>query len=136
MQLTENFKLEEFINSKFYNREIQERVWKTFERFKATLLPNAQKLAEHIQPIRDYTCSPINIHIGYRPFFWEVMQGRSGNSFHTMMMAVDISSDIYTPRELKEATEFLIEQGSVPEGGIGLYGWGIHIDNRGVKARW
>ena len=136
MQLTDNFKLEEFVESRFYDSEIQKKVWETFERFKMTLLPNARKLAEHIQPIRDYTCATINVHIAFRPFFWEIMQGRSGNSFHTMMMAADISSSILTPLELKEVAEFLIEEEVITQGGIGLYNWGIHIDNRGVKARW
>ena len=58
--------------------------------------------------------------------------GASPNSRHRLGMAYDFHMDGVSPRELADFAETLMPD----RGGIGLYRWGIHLDNRPVKARW
>ena len=136
MQLTKNFTLDEFIESRFYDADSQKKVWEEFRKTESVLLPNIQKLANQMQTIRDYICSPIIIKIAYRPLFWELKQGRSGNSKHVLGIACDIVSLKHTPKEIKDSIEFLISEGSILQGGLGLYPSFVHYDYRGNRARW
>ena len=61
MNLTKNFTLDEFIESRFYTEEVQEDVWTSYDNDCATLEPNLQRLAENLQILRDHVgkaCSP------------------------------------------------------------------------------
>jgi len=135
-RLTENFKLSEFLYSRFYDDVSQQRVLEEFERNKEWLLPNIIELAENLQILSDYICFPILINIGYRPIFWEIMQGRTGNSSHVLGKAADFYIEEVSTNDIGEAIEFLIEQGSMTEGGLGVYSNFVHYDNRKVKKRW
>lgn len=58
--------------------------------------------------------------------------GASPNSKHKLGMAVDFHIDGVSPEALRDYGEILMPDW----GGIGIYPWGIHIDDRPVKGRW
>tara|TARA_R110000850_G_scaffold6460_2_gene25200 strand:+ start:420 stop:827 length:408 start_codon:yes stop_codon:yes gene_type:complete len=135
MKLTKNFSLDEFIKSRFYG-ESQECINEIFEDNKEQLLPNIQELANNLQVIRDYCGVPISINIAFRPVWWELKQGRSGNSQHCLGKAADIVIQGYTPKDTYLLIEQLIGKGVVKDGGLGKYETFTHIDIRGKHARW
>ena len=57
--------------------------------------------------------------------------GGASNSRHLYGDAADIRCNDKTPRELYDIADEMF-----PDGGVGLYGWGIHVDDRGYRARW
>ncbi len=137
MKLTENFELKEFIVSRFYNEEQQERVLSDFESNKTELLPNIQKLANQLQVLRDYFDSPIIINIAYRPKWYELEKGRSGNSKHVLGLAADFNVKGKSTQEVREAIETLISKGDMLQGGLGKYSTFVHYDCfNGGKRRW
>lgn len=134
-KLTENFKLKEFVTSKFYDQKTQVKVIKQF-REDIELHFNIQKLATNLQILRDELKEPIIINISYRPVFWEHKQGRSGNSKHTLGIAADIRTKSKEPKEIHKVIKKLIKDSKMSEGGLGLYNSFVHYDIRGTKARW
>ena len=137
MKLTENFHLKEFIVSRFYNDEQQERVLSDFESNKTELLPNIQKLANQLQVLRVHFNSPIIINIAYRPKWYELEKGRSGNSKHTLGIAADFNVKGKSTKEVREAIEDLIKKGEMLQGGVGKYNTFVHYDCfNGGKRRW
>ena len=137
MQLTKNFNIDEFIYSRFYNQEQQNRV--VFDFYNdAELLNQAQKLAIQLQVLRNYLNTSISINISYRPRWYELEKGRSGNSQHCLGKAVDIKVKGFTPKQVYEAIEHLINEGLMLQGGLGLYNSFIHYDIgfNGKKRRW
>lgn len=137
MKLTKNFHLKEFIVSRFYNDEQQERVLSDFESNKTELLPKIQKLANQLQVLRYYFDSPITINIGYRPKWYELEKGRSGNSKHTLGIAADFNVKGKSTKEVREAIEELISKGDMLQGGVGKYNTFVHYDCfNGGKRRW
>ena len=136
MRLTKNFELNEFIRSRFFDEKTQKKVLESFEENKDVLLPNIQKLANQLQVLRDYFNSPIIINIAYRPKWYELEKGRSGNSKHTLGIAADFNVKNKTPKEVREAIEELILKGEILQGGLGKYDTFVHYDIRGNRARW
>jgi len=65
MRLTKNFELKEFIRSRFFDKETQEKVLASFEENKDALLPNIVKLANQLQVLRNYFGKPIIINIAF-----------------------------------------------------------------------
>ena len=57
--------------------------------------------------------------------------GGVSTSYHLKGMAADLHCDTATPAEMKKAAEAVMGK----TGGIGLYGWGIHVDV-GKYSRW
>ena len=57
--------------------------------------------------------------------------GGASDSRHLYGDAADIRCLNKTPRELYDIADELF-----PAGGVGLYSWGVHIDDRGYRARW
>ena len=57
--------------------------------------------------------------------------GGVANSQHLFGLAADLHSAA-SPAEMKAAAEEVLGH----TGGIGLYGWGIHVDTRQGYARW
>ena len=57
--------------------------------------------------------------------------GGASDSRHLYGDAADIRCDDKTPRELYDIADEMF-----PNGGVGLYSWGIHVDTRGTKTRW
>lgn len=134
--MTKNFKLKEFIESKFYNKSNQKLVWDSFYKNEKELVENIKQLAESLQVLREYLNKPILINIAYRPVWWELKKGRSGNSLHTKGLAADINVQGITTQDLKEVIEHLIKENKMKQGGLGYYPAFIHYDIRGKKARW
>ena len=137
MKLTKNFNVNEFIYSKFYNQEQQNRV--VFDFYNdPELLHQVQKLSIQLQVLRDYLNTPIHINISYRPFWYERLKKRSGTSQHVLAKASDITVKGYTPKQVHEAIELLIGRGDMLQGGLGLYNTFLHYDigMNGKKRRW
>jgi len=135
MKLTTNFKLSEFIKSDFFDKKSQELVIKEYNNNK-DIQNNIQKLADNLQILRNKINKPININIAYRPLFWELKQGRNGNSQHTLGKAADIVVKGISTKELYNIIENLINSREMLQGGLGLYNNFIHYDIRKNKARW
>lgn len=136
MKLTENFWLDEFIESDFYDEISQQKVWVSYNENAEYLLPNIQKLANQLQVLRNVLDTPIHINIGFRPLWWELQQGRNGNSQHVHGKAADFRVEGMKPNQIYSIMEFLIDNGHILQGGLGLYSSWIHYDTRKKKARW
>lgn len=136
MRLTKNFELKEFIKSRFFNEETQKKVIQDVFKNEDVILPNIVKLANQLQVLRDYFGKPIIINIAYRPKWYELEKGRSGNSKHVLGIAADFNVKGKTPKEVREAIEELILKGDMLQGGLGKYGTFVHYDIRENKARW
>lgn len=136
MKLTKNFSLDEFIESRFYDEESQEKVWESYNENLGELLPYISKLASNLQTLRDSIDRPIYINISYRPVWWEHKQGRSGNSQHCLGKAADIVVPGMTPDEVADKIEELISDGDMLQGGLGRYESFTHYDIRKTKGRW
>ena len=134
--MTKDFKLEEFIYSRFYEEAgVQDRVIESYESDEQ-VKANLQELAEQVQVIRDAIKTPIKINIAYRPKWWELKRGRSGTSQHCLGKAADIYAPKLTILELYKVIQGLIAQGKIRNGGLGLYNTFIHYDIRQTPARW
>lgn len=123
MYLTTNFKLSEF-------------ACKDGSSVPKELLPNVQRLATNLQVIRDYIHCPITINSGYRTPTYNKRVGGAKNSQHLKAKASDLTTSEYTPKELYDIIEDLINKGAISQGGLGLYKTFVHYDVRGTKARW
>lgn len=135
MQLTKNFHLDEFIKSRFYDAESQAKVIQIYNDT-PSVQHNIQKLANQLQILRDHLNRPIKINIAFRPVFWELKQGRSGNSKHTLGQASDIVVKNMPPAQVKVEIEKLIASGDILQGGLSAYDNFTHYDIRKTKARW
>lgn len=133
LYIARDFQLKEFVISNFYNDEQQQRV---IESLTDDVIMNIVKLSAQLQVLRDYIGKPIHINIAFRPVWWEHLQGRSGNSQHTLGKAGDIRVEEVTPQEVKEIIEELISKGNMLQGGLSAYNTFTHYDHRKTKARW
>ena len=101
-----------------------------------TLYGNVYLLMQNLQALRDYLGWPISINSAFRtPSHNESVGGKTKSS-HLTAKAADIVVLGKSPRQVKEAIEYLISTGKMQEGGIGLYNTFVHYDVRGYKARW
>lgn len=133
-QLTPNFALYEFLESRFFTESEQERLYREFASY--GVLNHIQTLADNLQVLRDWLGCPISINIALRPKWYELSRGRTGKSKHVLGMAADIVASRYSPEQVNEAIEQLIEDGKMLEGGLGSYSTFTHYDIRRTKARW
>ena len=86
-----------------------------------------------LQKFHDHFGVPIRRHSGIRcPGYNSTIPGASPHSKHRLGMAYDFHMDGVSPRELYDFGEELLGN----SGGLGLYSWGIHIDDRPLKGRW
>lgn len=86
-----------------------------------------------LQQFADHFGGEIRWHSGLRcPRYNASIPGASPNSKHQFGMAYDFHMDGISPSELAAYAETLMPD----RGGIGIYPWGIHLDDRKVKARW
>lgn len=137
MRITKNFELKEFIKSRFFDEETQKRVIQDVFKNEDVLLPNIQKLANQLQVLRDHFGLPIIINIAYRPKWYELEKGRSGNSKHVLGLAADFNVKGKSTKEVREAIETLISKGDMLQGGIGKYNTFVHYDCfDGGRRRW
>ena len=129
MQITKNFNLKEF-RSNLHNKA-------GFEVFQVPeyLLGNVKTLANQLQVIRDYIDLPIKINSAYRTPLFNKSVGGAKNSQHLYAKAADLKTEL-EPKKLYDIIEYLINDGQISEGGLGLYPTFVHYDIRGTKARW
>jgi uncharacterized protein YcbK (DUF882 family) len=125
MQLTENFWLSEFACND--RTEVPEH-----------LIPNVQFLAEQLQVIRDVIGEPIHINSAYRHEEYNSAIGGSIRSQHILAKAADLRvGEGFSSGILYDVIIELIKDGSIYDGGVGLYSSFVHYDVRtSGRARW
>lgn len=134
--MTKDFDIKEFLYSRFYaEANVQDRVIESYYQDVA-VQDNLQILAEQLQVLRDYVAKPVLINIAYRPFWWEKMRGRKGNSQHCLGKAADITVRGMNTKVFHQIILNLIKEGKIVNGGLGLYQTFIHYDIRPYPARW
>lgn len=133
-KLTKNFKLKEFVESRFYG-EHQNEVIESFSK-DTSLLENTKVLAEQLQALRNELCKPVKINIAYRPLWWEKKQGRSGSSQHVLGKAADIVVKGVDTTTLAGVIKRLIREGKMQDGGVGIYNSFVHYDIGPAGRRW
>lgn len=122
-QLTKNFHIDEFRS-------------KDGAQFPEDVKQNLLELAQNLQILRDYIGYPIYVTSGYRSIAHNKAVGGVKGSYHTKGMASDIYVKEYTPKALAEMIEYLIKEGKMKEGGLGVYDSFVHYDIQGLKRRW
>lgn len=94
-----------------------------------------EKMARTVDAIRAKLGKPIGIvesgGSGVRCPEHNAAVGGVATSYHLKGMAADLHCATATPAEMKKAAEAVMGK----TGGIGLYGWGIHVDV-GKYSRW
>lgn len=122
-QLTKNFHIDEFKS-------------KDGAQFPEDVKQNLSELAQNLQILRDYIGYPIYVTSGYRSIAHNKAVGGVKGSYHTKGMASDIYVKEYTSKALAEMIEYLIKEGKMKEGGLGVYDSFVHYDIQGIKRRW
>ena len=100
------------------------------------LMANAQLLADSLQVLRDCLDAPIHINSAYRHSKYNKSVGGTSKSQNLLGKAADIRVDSYSSVQVYETIEMLIKEGSMKDGGVGLYNSFIHYDVRDKSARW
>ena len=98
-----------------------------------------EELANELQIIRDSFNAPIQINSAYRCPSHNKAIGGVSNSQHVFGKASDIVIKGYTPNEVADELEVMLEDECLFPfhlGGIGRYNTFTHIDTRPSKARW
>lgn len=97
---------------------------------------NVERLATHLQVLRDTIKLPITITSGYRSPAHNKKIGGAPQSYHTRGMAADIQVNGITPSELAATITALVIEGKMRAGGIGRYSRWVHYDIRGTHIRF
>lgn len=124
MKLTEHFNISEF-------------ACKDGTAVPYNLVDTITELAKNLEVLRQHLGVPIIINSAFRNYTYNRTVGSNDNSQHPRGTAADIRSKDYTPIEIRNTIEELIEDGKMKEGGLGIYNSFIHYDIReSGKARW
>ena len=125
MQLTANFKLDEF-----RCRDGSE--------IPVELLPRLETLAVQLQMLRDRVQAPIVIVSAFRSLEYNRRIGSKDTSQHVQGRAADIRVLGVDVQELAKICEELMDTGRWIQGGIGVYPKDnfVHVDTRGSRSRW
>lgn len=94
----------------------------------------AEETVRMADAIRKRVGVPLTVNSGLRCKQHNAEVGGVSNSLHTTGQAVDLSGNI-SPAKLRQIAEQVQAEMIPGRGGLGLYSWGIHIDN-GQKSRW
>ena len=104
---------------------------------------NIWTVARQLQALRDEIRKPINVTSGYRSEAYNdklIAKGTGAvkKSQHTLGKAADIYAAGFTPDQIAEKIEGLIERGTMQQGGLGIYAGRnfVHYDIRGRRSRW
>ena len=100
------------------------------------LMDNVQLLADNLQVLRDHIRAAIHINSAYRHSKYNKSVGGSSKSKHLLCKAADIRVDSYSSVQVYDTIEMLIKEGSMKDGGIGIYNNFVHYDVRDKSARW
>jgi len=121
---TEHFSLSEFTSGD--GELVPEEYWK-----------NIQRLMNNLEILRaSLGGSPVIINSGYRSPQHNMNVGGSPNSQHLKGKAADIIIRNFTPEEVYDEINALMDLGMMDLGGVGIYDWGIHYDIRGTFTTW
>lgn len=94
--------------------------------------PVSVRLVSGLQTLRDKVGLPLKINSGFRCVKHNAAVGGAKNSQHLYGTAADVALPVgYSPVQFAALAESL-----VLFDGIGVYDNFIHLDVRGVKARW
>lgn len=124
MKLSDHFETEEFAcrdGTPYPEEWVRER-----------LLP----LVQDLELLRAELGAPIRIESGYRTPKYNRKIGGAPNSLHIQGLAVDFAVDRKELTDVRLLLYALIREGTVTEGGVGIYPTFIHYDHRGYRARW
>lgn len=94
----------------------------------------AEETVRMADEIRRRAGVPLNVNSGLRCARHNAEVGGVSNSLHTTGQAVDLSGNI-APAKLRQIAEQVQAEMIPGRGGLGLYSWGVHVDN-GKKSRW
>ena len=94
----------------------------------------AEETVRMADEIRRRAGVPLSVNSGLRCQRHNAAVGGVANSLHRTGQAVDLSGPI-SPDKLHAIAEAVQAEMVPGRGGLGLYSWGIHIDN-GKKSRW
>ena len=125
MKITKNFSLYEFRCRDKQQTPVHESLYK-----------NVVELAQNLQHLRDCIEEPISINSSYRTEAHNKSVNGSLSSQHLKAKAADIVVKNLEPIDVAETIKFLIKNGIMKEGGVGIYDTFVHYDIRGTKARW
>lgn len=90
-------------------------------------------MVSYADEIRHRLRKPLPVNSGLRCPIHNKNEGGVSNSQHLYGTAVDLGCpNGTTPAEMAAIAEDVMGN----TGGIGIYSWGIHIDNRKTKSRW
>ncbi len=123
MQLTKNFKLDEF-------------TCRDGSVVPGEHLPNVKKLCENLQILREEIGRPIVVISGYRSPEYNTKIKGAKKSQHLTASAADIIVNGMTSLEVRDTIIRLIKEGKMCKGGVGIYPTFTHYDVRGYNARW
>ena len=91
-----------------------------------------KKTLDLLEMIGEHYQKPIVPHSGLRCKVWNAMSGGAATSKHMYGMAMDFHIEGVSHQELYDFCDKLLGN----SGGLGIYSWGVHIDDRPVKGRW
>ncbi len=94
----------------------------------------AEETVKICDEIRKRAKVPITISSGIRCEQHNAEVGGVSNSNHKFGKAADLICSL-SPEKLKEIAEEVTAELIPGRGGIGLYSWGVHVDN-GTYSRW
>ena len=90
-------------------------------------------MVRYADAIRKRLGVPLIVNSGLRCKQHNANVGGVKNSQHVLGAACDLGAPAgVSPEKMAQVAEEVIGN----TGGIGIYGWGIHIDSRTTKARW
>ncbi len=127
--ITDNFTIEEF---HCHNKTVYPIEW---------IGTRLRPLCQQLEKIRALTGQPIKIISGYRTKEWndriyKELGLKPTDSMHIQGIAADFTLEGMTILDLYKATEHLIANKVIRDGGLGLYYSFIHYDIREKPARW
>ena len=94
----------------------------------------AEETVRMADEIRRRAGVPLKVNSGVRCKQHNAEVGGVSNSLHTTGQAVDLGGNI-APAKLHEIAAQVQAEKIPGKGGLGLYSWGVHIDN-GKYSRW
>ena len=93
----------------------------------------SEQTARYADEIRRRLKVPLPVNSGLRCEVWNRLNNGASQSQHMTGHACDLGAPAgVTPEEMYRVAEEVMGD----TGGIGIYDWGIHIDDRTTKARW
>lgn len=91
----------------------------------------SEKLVRVLDKFREEVGLAVYINSGIRCKAHNAAVGGANDSRHLYGDAADIRCPGKMPSELYNIAVRLL-----PDGGVGIYDWGVHVDTRGYRARW